>query len=100
MSIPPFQFLTAGRIRFGRGEAQSAVAATLAFGSRVLLLRGRSVRWVDSFRTALASEGASVTDVFCTSEPDLTLLEHARAAAQSANAEVHQWQRWSSRHPR
>jgi alcohol dehydrogenase class IV len=86
--MPPFDFLTAGRIRFGRGRADTAVDAVRGFGARVLLVRGRSVAWVDGFSRALSEAGCQVTEVVCTREPDLPTLEAALALARDAGAEV------------
>ncbi|QJF51725.1 iron-containing alcohol dehydrogenase [Roseobacter ponti] len=86
--MTPFSFLTAGRIIFGRGTADQAVAAVTGFGSKVLLVRGASVPWVDGFESALSAAGADVTTVLCRAEPDLPALEAALDAGRSAGAEV------------
>jgi alcohol dehydrogenase class IV len=86
--MPPFEFLTAGRIRFGRGCADSAVDAVRGFGARVLLVRGRSVAWVDGFSRALSDAGCEVTETVCTQEPDLPMLEAACALARQTRTEV------------
>ncbi len=86
--MTPFSFLTAGRIVFGRGTADQAVAAVTGFGKNVLLVRGGSVPWVDGFEAALAAVGAGVTTVVCRAEPDLPALVVALDAGRSAGIEV------------
>ncbi len=88
MQLPNFDFNTAGRIRFGRGVAATACDAVLGFGTRVLLVRGKSVAWVDEFHQSLIERGATVLEVTCTNEPDLSLLESARAKARAFAADV------------
>lgn len=83
-----FDFLTAGRIRFGPGSRSGAAEAVRNFGTRILLVRGRSVAWANTFRDELRDKDAEVAEVFCTSEPDLALLEAARAQALDFKAEV------------
>lgn len=75
MSKTAFSFLTAGRIEFGRGVSEQAAQLALGFGTRVLLVRGRSVPFVNDLRDALRGLGAEVEEVFSTGEPTLEALE-------------------------
>ena len=86
--MPDFDFLTAGHIRFGRGRAAETAGLARQFGSKILLVRGRSVEWVESLAADLADEGCDVTEVFCSGEPDLPMLDAACDVARTAEAEV------------
>ncbi len=83
-----FDFLTAGRISFGRGRAAGAAQAARGFGDRVLLVRGGSVGFADSLATELRQSGAEVTEIRAHGEPDLAQLEAAVATGRAATAGV------------
>lgn len=83
-----FDFLTAGRIAFGRGRASEAAAAIAGFGRRVLLVRGRSVDWVDALERDLAAAGCEVVAIHTRSEPDLADVEACVGAGRGLGAEV------------
>ncbi|WP_299963060.1 iron-containing alcohol dehydrogenase [uncultured Roseobacter sp.] len=83
-----FSFLTAGRIVFGRGVAEQAIPRALQFGHRVLLVRGRSVVWVDHVTERLVAQGADVVPIFSSGEPDLPALETALATGRAAACDV------------
>ena len=87
-ALNPFDFLTAGRIRFGRGQAETAVEEIIRRGHRVLLVRGRSVAWADELSANLEDKGVTLESVFCTAEPDLAMLEAARKTTQQAQSDV------------
>ncbi len=82
--IAPFGFATAGRIRFGRGVAGDAVDAARAYGSRVLILRGGSVAWVDELSRELTAAGCDVTEVRSSGEPSVDDVRSAVAAGRGA----------------
>jgi hypothetical protein len=83
-----FDFMTAGRIRFGRGARDCAAPAIAALGRRVLLVRGRSVAWADTLRDALATSGCEVVTVVAIGEPDLQQVEACVALGRSARVDV------------
>ena len=82
--IAPFGFATAGRIRFGRGVAGDAADAARAYGSRVLILRGGSVAWVDELSRELTAAGCDVTEVRSSGEPSVDDVRSAVAAGRGA----------------
>lgn len=82
--IAPFGFATAGRIRFGRGVAGEAVDAARAYGSRVLIVRGGSVAWVDELSRELTAAGCDVTEVRSSGEPSVDDVRSAVAAGRGA----------------
>ena len=83
-----FSFLTSGRIEFGRGKRDLVSGAALGLGRSVLLLRGRSVAWVDQLTDDLTRSGAQVTPVISTGEPTVAIVEEALAAGRAARADV------------
>ncbi|MEM5543958.1 iron-containing alcohol dehydrogenase [Sulfitobacter sp. AS92] len=82
--IAPFGFATAGHIRFGRGVAGEAVDAARAYGSRVLIVRGGSVAWVDELSRELTAAGCDVTEVRSNGEPSVDDVRSAAAARRGA----------------
>ncbi|SDF41236.1 iron-containing alcohol dehydrogenase [Limimaricola pyoseonensis] len=83
-----FDFLTVGRIAFGRGRAAEAAAAVRAHGGRVVLVRGGSVAFADRLAEDLRAGGAEVVEIRAKGEPTLPQLEAAVAQAREAGAEV------------
>ncbi|MDW4500368.1 iron-containing alcohol dehydrogenase [Sulfitobacter sp. D35] len=82
--MPSFGFSTAGRILFGRGQAEEAAGIAAGHGRRVLLVRGRSVPWVDRLEDQLDAAGCSVIRVAARGEPT---VEQVEAAVDRARAE-------------
>lgn len=83
-----FSILHPHDLTFGRGCAAQAMPKILAFGRRVLLVRGRSARWCDELRDGLRDAGAEVTEVFCSGEPSLSDVTEAVEVARAATCEV------------
>lgn len=88
MNLPEFSFLTAGRILFGRGQAGHLCAEILRLGRKVLLVRGRSVLWVDQVTEELLTQGADVETVVCTGEPTVAMVRAAVEAGRAAGCKV------------
>lgn len=88
MSLPPFSFLSPGRIEFGRGVRAQTAQRAVAHGKSILLVRGRSVPWVDALTEELHSMGAEVTSVFNSGEPTVSGVEQALQQARARGAEV------------
>jgi alcohol dehydrogenase class IV len=86
--ITPFNFLTAGQIRFGRGTANSAAESVVRYGKRVLLVRGRSVHKVDEIKKSLIGMGCSVSTVFARGEPTIADVEQATSVGRENKADV------------
>ncbi|MGY9049851.1 hypothetical protein P775_05800 [Puniceibacterium antarcticum] len=80
--MKPFS-LQAPRIVFGRGAAASLPKEVARHGSRVLLVRGRSVAFVDTTVTQLQALGCTVTTLFGAGEPDIPQLETALTTARA-----------------
>ena len=87
-SIGEFTFATAGRIIFGRGRAAEAPALITRFGSRVLLVHGRSPERAAWLREALEAAGARVMSIACPGEPTLAMVQEGLAVARAANTGV------------
>lgn len=87
-SVKSFSFLTASDVRFGRGSALAAAPAVAQYGKRALLVRGRSVAWVDTFATVLGECGCEIETLFCQAEPDLPALQSALSAARAFAPDV------------
>ncbi|WP_404818248.1 iron-containing alcohol dehydrogenase [Roseobacter sinensis] len=83
-----FSFATAGRIIFGRGTADRVCAEACALGRSILLIRGRSVAWVDGLTDDFRASGAEVTTVVCTGEPTVEMVEAAVTQGRAAGVEV------------
>ncbi len=75
-------------IRFGRGTAQEAVPAALAYGGPVLVVHGARAERAAWLIAALRAAGASVLCAPCPREPDLQMLEAALAAHRGARPAV------------
>ncbi|MBU3258391.1 iron-containing alcohol dehydrogenase [Roseovarius sp. PS-C2] len=88
MTITAFNFLTAGEIRFGRGQAQGAADTVLGFGRKVLLVHGANAGRADWLAKAIAQAGGEVTAFSCPSEPDIGLIEQGVEAARAGGAQV------------
>lgn len=76
------------RIEFGRGKAALVAPAVASLGLRVLLVRGRSVVWADRLESDLKAQGAAVTVVYGSGEPDLPLLLELVEQARLAQVDV------------
>ncbi len=67
--MTPFSFMTAGRILFGRGSAQDTARLAAGFGTRILLVRGRTVDWVETLLNDLRSSGCEFVQHVQPTEP-------------------------------
>lgn len=86
--IPPFALILPPRLRFGRGEALAAVPEILSFGTRIVLVHGRSPARAAPMAAALVSAGAKIHTEVCASEPDLPMLIAALDRARRFGAQV------------
>lgn len=82
-----FSFLTAKEVVFGRGRADEALRAALAFGPRVLLVHG-SHPWADHAAKALLAAGANVQTLRGEGEPTLAALEAGLTQGRAFGADV------------
>ncbi|WP_321829352.1 iron-containing alcohol dehydrogenase [Thalassovita sp.] len=85
--MSPFDFASAGRIRFGRGVIAEAPEAIAALGRRVFLVQGASARHGGALIPALSALGVQVAPFTCAKEPDLPLLNAAISEAQAAGVD-------------
>ncbi|MGJ8546382.1 MAG: iron-containing alcohol dehydrogenase [Sulfitobacter sp.] len=83
-----FQFTAPGRTIFGRGTRQGAAAEIAAMGTRVALVRGRSVPWVDVLADELRGHGCAVDTVFAMGEPTADHVDSAALQARDFRAQV------------
>lgn len=83
-----FEFATAARVIVGRGAVREAGAAAVAFGTRVLLVTGRSPARAAGVRALLAAAGADVHVWSTAGEPSLDDVTRGVAAARDAACDV------------
>ncbi|WP_282128408.1 iron-containing alcohol dehydrogenase [Roseobacter litoralis] len=88
MGEPAFTFQTAGRISFGRGARASAAHDISSLGSKVCLVRGQSVAWVEVLAEELSALGCTTTQIMCRAEPDISVVEAALAKIRATRVEV------------
>lgn len=78
-----FTLTAPARTLFGEGCRAGAVAEISELAPGVLLIRGRSVAWVDDLEHDLRAAGCTVETVFSAGEPD---IETVRAGVRAARA--------------
>jgi len=81
---PPFSFLTATEIRFGRGTAAGAADHVAQLGRNVLVVQGASGQRADPLILALQRLGVEVSVFSCPREPDIALIEDGVRLARGA----------------
>ena len=86
--MTPFSFISAGRILFGRGVAHDAATLVQPLGTRVFLVRGSSVAWVDTLIAQLEQIGCVVIPFVGHGEPDVETVKHAIDTGRAAKADV------------
>lgn len=86
--MTPFNFVSPGRIVFGRGAAQDASELLRALGHRVLLVRGSSVAWVDRLTDQLEEAGCVVTSFAGHGEPEIEAVSRALETGRAAAVDV------------
>ncbi len=86
--MPPFAFMIATEILFGRGMSANAAMRAAALGRHVFLVHGANPARVDWLATALHAHGCTVTRFSVAKEPDTTLLAAAILAAMGAEVVV------------
>lgn len=83
-----FSFVTAGKILFGRGQTQNAHELVRAFGHRILLVRGRSLEWVDGFSHRLQGADCNVFTCYSSGEPTLAQVAETLALGREQGIDV------------
>lgn len=82
-----FALTAPNRTIFGRNCRVAAASEIAAMGSRVLLIRGRSVAWVDELESELTHLDCNLEVVFSAGEPDLDDVRRAVSVARDHSAE-------------
>lgn len=82
-----FSLTAPKRTIFGRDSRGSAAAEIAAFGTRVLLIRGQSVAWVDTLVDALTRSGCCLETVISSGEPDLDAVRQAISVTKDHRAD-------------
>jgi alcohol dehydrogenase class IV len=82
-----FALTAPNRTIFGRGCRVKAADEIARIGTRVLLVRGRSVAWVDELAAELTHSGCCLQVVYSAGEPDLDDVRNAVAFARGHRAE-------------
>lgn len=78
-----FALTAPDRTIFGRDTRFDAAAEAAALGHRILLVRGRSVAWVDELADDLKARGCDTETVVARGEPDLPSLRAALSIARA-----------------
>ena len=81
-----FALTAPNRTIFGRNCRVTAAAEIARIGSRVLLVRGRSVAWVDEMAAELTRSGCFLEVVYSAGEPDLDDVRKAVSIARDHKA--------------
>ncbi len=84
----PFQFQTAGRIHFGRGEAARLGPITAEQGRRVFFMTGRHPERWERLRTQLDRQGLDAMVWRVAKEPTVAMIDQAVAAAREAESDL------------
>ena len=82
--LPPFALFSAGEIRFGRGQAISAVSWLAQRAQRVLLVQGANHQRATFLHDALTAAPLSVTTFSVAHEPTLADIEQGVMLAREA----------------
>lgn len=82
-----FSFFAPDRTLFGRGTRSMAADEITKLGRRVVLVRGRSVPWVDDLSHQLIRAGSTVETVLSVGEPDLEAVRQGTASARGLVAD-------------
>ncbi len=77
-----YAFRTAGRILFGPGGMEAAVAFAAERGGKALLVSSRSLERSRTLRDALAAKGVAIQTLFAQGEPTVTQAEQGAALAR------------------
>ncbi|MDJ0991858.1 MAG: iron-containing alcohol dehydrogenase [Desulfobacterales bacterium] len=84
----PFQFQTAGRIRFGCGEAACLGEAAASVGRRALFVTGRDASRWEPLRAHLEANGVEAFVFNVDTEPHVEMIARAVARAREAACDL------------
>jgi alcohol dehydrogenase class IV len=85
--VNPFEFASPGRILFGPGKARELPALALAFGSRALLVCGRTPDRAEPLAKSLREKGIDVSFFPVTGEPTVEAVEQGAEVARAQRAQ-------------
>lgn len=88
MVTPRFEFATAAQIVFGRGTARQLGALARPWGTRALVVTGRTGRHFETLRADLAQAGVAVTRFVVAGEPEIATVERGIVAARQAGCDL------------
>lgn len=83
-----FEFATAGRVLFGVGALAQAGALTRSFGSRALLITGRSAQRAAALEASLSASNVTCSRFALDGEPSVDEVMAATAVARDQRCEV------------
>lgn len=86
--VTPFEFATAGRIIFGRGTVKDVGTHARAFGTRALVVTGRSAGRAAHALARLTAAGLETTIFQVAGEPDVALAQAGAELARRSAADV------------
>lgn len=82
-----FAVTAPGETLFGRGCRSGAAARIAALGRRILLVRGRSVAWVDVLVDELRAANLETLEIHSSGEPTVARLREALSEARAFQAD-------------
>jgi alcohol dehydrogenase class IV len=84
----PFEFATATRIVFGEGSVQQVAPAAMKWGSRILLVTGRTPERTDTLRKEFATGRARCFPLSVKGEPTVDLVAQGLQQARDGQCDV------------
>ena len=84
----PFDFATAGRIRFGEGAVREVPRAAASFGARALVVTGSSPERAGRLCAELRAEGVEAVPFAVAGEPTLELVRQGTALGRERRTDV------------
>ena len=82
----PFSWTAPDRTILARGGRDAAATEVVGLGPRVLLVRGRSVAWVDDLANGITAAGCKVETVWSQGEPTIDTVRQGVAQARAHDA--------------
>lgn len=83
-----FEFATAGRIIFGRGQVKQLPDLARAMGSSALVVVGKQSERTETIRRLLVAKGAAVASFNAPHEPTLELVSEGAAQCRLGNCDL------------
>src|SRR3982750_237690 len=83
-----FEFTSVPRIVFGRGAGSSVAAAVREYGSKILLVRGRSAARAAALVASLQAEKLSISEFAIEGEPTVAIVREGSRAAKGQDCVI------------